>query len=202
MAVPNVVMRIVPAFVPEALIASNVGTWQTGQSLQHYIADETAAALFGLDASDTAEGLSLAVYSRAVHPDDRAGFRDRLSRVTEHGGLFVHEYRMVPREGVVRWVLARGRYERDPVTGEMRGRGILIDITDSKLDGLAEDRALFVKLDAGKHPLDRAAELAIKTREAIDEIEVHEKSVLRLAVDALLWALGRALARRTTSTLN
>ncbi|WP_244625479.1 PAS domain-containing protein [Methylobacterium mesophilicum] len=182
--------------MPEALAASNVGTWRTGQTVQHYITDETAAALFGLDPEQAAEGVPLLNYSRAVHPADRAVFHEKIDRVTEYGGLFVIEYRTMPRAGALRWVLARGRYERDPLTGEMQGRGILIDITESKLDGHVEDRALFIKPHTHKHPLDRAADLAVETRQAIDQVGGHEGQALRHAIDALLWLLGRTLARR------
>lgn len=188
--------QLLPAYVPEALAASNVGTWRTGHTPHHYIADETAAALFGLDPAQAAKGPLLLHYLRAVHPADHGLLNDKLNRVTEEGGLFVVEYRTMPPGGPLRWVLARGRYECDPKTGEMQGRGILIDITDSKLDGHAEDRAMFIKPNEVKHPLDRAAELAIETRKSIDEIEGDEGRALRNAVDALLWLLGRTLARR------
>jgi hypothetical protein len=191
-------MRTVPAHIPEAFAASNVGTWQTGQSVHHYIVDEAAAALFGLDAAKAAEGFLLMNFLKAIHPGDRKLFRDRIGRSIEHGGLFVMEYRTTPRPNEVRWVLGRGRYERNPATGEMQGRGILIDITESKLDGHVDDRALFIAPDAGGSPLERAATLALEAREAIEKIEDRERLVLLRAIDPLLWALGRVLARHAT----
>jgi hypothetical protein len=188
--------RAVPAFVSEALAASNVGTWQSGHDLQHYIADDATAALFGLDATEAAKGLPLANYSRAVHPTDRLLFHDKLDRVMEQGGLFVIEYRTLPRPDHLRWVLARGRYDRDPMTGAMRGRGIVIDITESKFDGQVEDRALFFEPEQASDPLELAADHAIGARRAIDETDEPEGSTLRHAIDTVLWHLGRRLARR------
>ena len=195
-------MRTVPAHVPEALAASNVGTWQTGQTVHHYIVDEAAAALFGLDAAEASEGVLLMNYSQAVHPADRALFHDKISRSVRYGGLFVVEYRTIPRPGVTRWVLARGRYERNPSTGEMQGRGILIDITESKLDGHVEDRAFFMKPHADDSPLERVAALALETRQVIEEIETKDRPILLRAIHALLWAVGRALARQHIDTRN
>lgn len=188
--------RTVPAYVPKALAASNVGTWRTSQTIQHYVTDEIAAVFFGLDPRQAAEGLPLLYNSRAVHPADRGLFHDKVNRVEEHGGLFVIEYRTMPLGDALRWVLMRGRYEQDPVTGEMQGKGIIIDITESKLDGHVEDRALFIEPHAYKQPLDRAADLAVRTRQAIDEIGGHEGKALRQSIDSLLWLLGRILARQ------
>lgn len=202
MGSPRPATRTVPAYLPEALAASNVGTWHSVADLQRYVADEAAAAMFGLDPVETAAGIPLSRYACALHPADRTVFSDRVDRVTENGGLFVMEYRTTPREGVVRWVLARGRYERDPATGEMAGRGILIDITESKLDGHVEDCALFVAPQVHHHPLDRAADLALEAREVIEAIDGRDGPILRQAVDALLWAVGRALARRTDGGCN
>lgn len=190
------VSQSLPASVQAALTASNVGLWQTCVSDDRYIVDETAAKLFGVDGQKAALGLPLALYARAIHPADRAAFRERVARVTYRGGLFVHEYRTIPHPKEVRWVLTRGRYEHDPVTGRMQGRGILIDLTESKLDGHVEDRALFVDLPRADDPLDQAALLALETREVIDGIADEAAPALREAVDALLWVVGRALARR------
>ncbi|QRE72882.1 PAS domain-containing protein [Methylobacterium aquaticum] len=192
----NQVTRPVLAFVPDALIASQVGTWETSFAIDRTFSDATTAALFGLDPDEAAKGLPLAAYARSIHPHDRAAFNDKIGRVREHGGLYVVEYRTIPALGDLRWVLARGRYQRDKHTGEITGRGIVIDITENKLDGRIEDRAFFITEEAAESPLDRAAACAIQARQAIDEVDGPEGLGLRRSVDALLLALGRALARR------
>jgi hypothetical protein len=160
------------------------------------VADATTAFLFGVDADEAARGLPLISYTRNIHPDDRTEFRQKLGLVRDRGGLFVIEYRTCPTPTDVRWVLARGRYERDPLTGLMVGRGIVIDITESKSDGRVEDRAFFVASDDGQPSLEHVAELTLKAREEIDELGEQESSPLRRAVDALLWIIGRTLAQR------
>jgi hypothetical protein len=95
-------------------------------------------------------------------------------------------------------VLARGRYERDSVTGSMTGRGIIIDITDSKMDGQVEDRAIFVAPQREGPSLDHIAALTLEARQEIDDLGVSKSSPLRRAVDTLLWAVGRALGEAQT----
>lgn len=194
--------RSVPAFVTAALTASNVGTWQTSRDGRHLTTDATTAALFGVGADAATLGLPLSKFTRALHPADRAAFADKHARMVAHGGLFVIEYRTTPSPRSVRWVLARGRYERDPATGEMQGRGICIDITESKLDERVEDRAFFRDVSVGvdETPLDRAAALAIEARRVIDTMGAEDRPALRQAVDGLLWAMRRALARQGADT--
>ena len=188
--------RPVLAFVPTALLASQVGTWESNVTTDRTVADATTAFLFGVDEGEASRGLPLLCYTRNIHPDDQAEFRQKLGMVRDRGGLFVIEYRTCPAPMDVRWVLARGRYERDPLTGQMVGRGIVIDITESKSDGRVEDRAFFVASDRGQPSLEHIAELTLKARGEIDELGEQETSPLRRAVDALLWIIGRTLAQR------
>jgi hypothetical protein len=126
-------------------------------------------------------------------PQDREMLTKRLEEVRTFGGMFVIEYRTRPAPHEIRWVLARGRYERDEVTGSMTGRGIIIDITDSKMDGQVEDRAIFVAPQREGPSLDHIAALTLEARQEIDDLGVSKGSPLRKAVDTLLWAVGRAL---------
>lgn len=206
-----------PDFLLGALAASQVSTWETDVTRGRTTTDAATAALFGLDAWEAGQGLPLAQFIDAIHPADREMVRRRIAVIGEQGGLFVVEYRTCPAPGSIRWVLARGRYEYDRLAGGMVGRGIVIDITESKLDGHIEDRAFFmVKQDlqedwADEDParetvfnedatdlarLDRAAAHAIATREAIDRLGETEKGELRRLVDLLLLTFGRLLARR------
>lgn len=183
------------SFVPDALSASQVGVWETDFANDLTRGDATLAALFGVDPARAAQGLPLAHYVRNVSTEDRTMLSDKLNHVRSVGGLFVIEYRTRPRPGDVRWVLARGRYELDEATGSMTGRGIVIDITDSKLDGQMEDRALFFAPDEASPSLDRVAMLALEARREIDDLGEQETSPLRRAVDAFLMAVGRAIAQ-------
>ena len=122
----------------------------------------------------------------------------------EHGGLYVVEYRTIPRPGDVRWILVRGRYERDRLTGSVFGRGIVIDITESKIDGLVEDKAHFLAPDIPEieAPLDRAAGYALKLKEAADQYAGGDAAGLGRAINTVLWIIGCALARRSKNYMH
>ncbi|CAX27538.1 conserved protein of unknown function; putative sensor (PAS) domain [Methylorubrum extorquens DM4] len=141
--------------------------------------------------------MPLAAYTKAILPADQDEFFTNIDRVCEQGGLFVVEYRVCSAERGVRWVLARGHYKRNTQTGKVLGRGIVVDITEGKLNGQAEDRALFVLPSRNEPPLDRIATYALQARRAVDDVAGHDGPALRSAIDGLLWAVGRALAKRS-----
>jgi hypothetical protein len=196
---PGHVAQPLLSFVPQALTASQVGVWETDFDNDRTRVDATSAAMFGLDPVEAAEGLPLAHFVRSVLPEDRTTLDDKLKHVRVYGGLFVIEYRTRPSPTEIRWILARGCYERDPATGAMTGRGIVIDITESKRDGQVEDRALFFAPEPDSPSLDHVAILALEARQEIDELGEAPGSPLRSAVDGLLWAVGRAIVAAQNS---
>lgn len=190
---PQPASQSVLPFVPDALTASSVGVWETDFENDRTRGDAILAAIFGVDPDEAATGLPLDQYVRKVLPEDQTALGERLRQVRSTGGMFVIEYRTCPTPNNIRWVLARGRYERDATTGAVTGRGILIDITDSKIDGQVEDRAMFFASDREGPSLDHVAALTLEARQEIDGLGEKEGSPLRSAVDALLWAVGRAI---------
>jgi hypothetical protein len=181
--------------LPDALIASQVGIWETDLGNDRTVADAVTAALFNLDSMQAALGLPLAAYVEAILPADREAFFTSLDRVSEQGGVFVGEYRVSSGARGLQWVLARGHFERDEQTGEVVGRGIVVNTTESKPNWPVEDRTFFA-LHKNEPPLERLATYALQARRVVDDVGEHERSALRLAVDSLLWAVGRAIARQ------
>lgn len=107
--------------LPDALIASQVGIWETDLGNDRTVADAVTAALFNLDSMQAALGLPLAAYVEAILPADREAFFTSLDRVSEQGGVFVGEYRVSSGARGLQWILARGHFERDEQTGEVVG---------------------------------------------------------------------------------
>jgi hypothetical protein len=184
-----------PTFAPAALRASKVGTWETDFARDVTACDATVAAMFGIDPQDAAVGLPLARYAAAIHPDDRHLFSETVERVARTGGLFALEYRTVPRVGRLCWVMARGRYESDLATGNLYGRGIAIDITESKSTGHADDQLIYLPVPTGDSPLERAVSHALEAGAAVDQISGSEARTLRAKINDVLWVMGRMLAR-------
>lgn len=188
-------VRELPAFAPRALDASGVGTWETDFSRDITVCDARIAAMFGFDPVEAAAGLPLTRYADAIHPDDQHLFTETVERVSRTGGLFAAEYRTVPQPGRLCWIMARGRYEFDEQTGNLYGRGIAIDITESKSTGHADDRLVYLPPLTGNSALERAVTHTLEARSAIDQIGGPESQTLRERINDVLWTLGRILAR-------
>lgn len=186
--------------VPAALQASNVGVWSWHVTEDIMRCDAACAAIFGVPPTVAKRGLPLEAAVRAIHPDDLGQFRRRIAHVVTHGGLFVAEYRTRPSPHEVRWVLARGRFEVEAGIG----RGIVIDITDSKRDGHVEDRALFAQSTpageaAANTPLIRVCDRALDLKHEIEALG-EEVPGLAPAVDLALLMLGRRLAQEVAQS--
>ena len=185
-------------FVRDALTSSNVGTWDYDLQRRLIFCDPVMSEMYGLTAEEGERGASPDCFSAVIHPADRERFGAKRRSMTENGGLFVIEYRTVVRARV-RWVLSRGRYDRDGTGQVVRGRGIAIDVTDGKQDGYADGLAFFTSTEVdpialGSNALERAAEHALAARSAIDALGMRGLS-LRADIDALLLRLGRQLAK-------
>ena len=68
---------------------------------------------------------------QTVHPDDRQG-ADRIVQEAAAGTELNAEWRVIDRNGAVRWLLARGRPLADSGGKLARYIGIVMDITDRK----------------------------------------------------------------------
>ncbi len=76
-----------------------------------------------------------------VHPDDLPGLRDHIAQHLEgYAASLEYEYRMLHKDGDVRWVLTRGVSAYDDIGKPNRIAGSISDITDRKLD---EERLLY-----------------------------------------------------------
>ena len=82
-------------------------------------------------ASGTFPGTLEAVFEQA-HPDDRETLRRAAEQSLEGHGRYALEYRIVRRDGVVRWVEARGRVLRDRSGRTERIIGVCTDVTERR----------------------------------------------------------------------
>jgi PAS domain S-box-containing protein len=136
-----------------ALIAGEVGTFEWEVAADRVWGDQNFARLFDirLDATGAAP---LADYLAAVHPDDRTEVMQRVRRTLETGSDYEAEYRIV-NDGQTRWVITRGKSERDEAGRVARFPGVVLDVTARKQaeEALraseARYRALFESIDEG-----------------------------------------------------
>ena len=93
---------------------------------------------FGYSVDDFISGRL--IYGDIIHPDDLQQIYDELNERTEKGWAKSHqEYRLITKEGEVRWVHEDTHIERDNFGNVIRYQGTVRDVTESKQ---AEDALL------------------------------------------------------------
>lgn len=179
---------------PLPLTAPSIGVWETDIEADRTRGDAGMARLFGLSETEAAEGVAIARLLAVFHPDDLRQDQERRRLVVEEGGVFVWEHRIVPAPGVLRWVLARGHYQRD-ARGRMVGRGIVLDVTDSRSDGHTEGPARFLSTrEAPGSLLERMTERALDIERMGRDLDPETAKLLRPLIEPLLHELGRQIA--------
>ncbi|MEL6060111.1 MULTISPECIES: PAS domain-containing protein [unclassified Methylobacterium] len=179
--------------VARALAASDVGTWEWHLDDGVLRCDAVAAAMLGVPRARGDRGSTFAVLLDRVHPDDQPRIGSLIDDRRRRGGLFVARFRTVPEADDVRWVLARGRFNRDAGDRVGEARGIVIDVTASSQDGFLDDAAFSAAEDA-TGGLDRVAELALMLFEsAASNLRQQEFDRLKPVLDVLLHEIGRQL---------
>lgn len=112
--------------------AGGIGTWSWDVRTDIVTVDATFATLFGVEPERAADGLPIATYVAAIHPDDRDAVAAEIARAVDGGDDYLAEYRVTGLGGKTRWVLARGRCARNAQGLPARFPGVVIDITDRK----------------------------------------------------------------------
>ena len=106
---------------------AGVGTWETDHLLGVGRFSPEAMMLLGTRqaAYTTTNWIEL------VHPQDRAAVMARWRRAVAEGGPYEMEYRpaAAPPDGNERWLLSRGRLDRDAAGRPVRAAGVLLDVT-------------------------------------------------------------------------
>ena len=116
-----------------ALEASGfVGTWDWDLREKRVFADPRFVAIFGGEQAWSVEGASVADYQKAIHPADVERVRRAIARARQRGGFVQSEYRIVQRDGTIRWIDARGRIRLDAAGKPVRFPGVAVDITERK----------------------------------------------------------------------
>lgn len=182
------------ALTPFGMSALGVGMWEDVPHLGRVRGDATMARIFGLTEAEAAQGVSWEQLSALFHPEDLARDQIQRRRVRDEGGLFAWEHRIVPAPGLVRWVLARGRFERR-ADGLVYGRGIVIDITDSRTEGPFEPPAGFLGAPAEQGSVvEQMADGAMRLWELLGDLGLDEAKRVQPLLEALLYELGRQIA--------
>lgn len=109
---------------------ANIGTWEWHIPSGELFWTERIAPLFGYHEGDLET--SYENFIGAVHPDDRQALLDAVSACIEHDVPYDIEHRVVWPDGTVRWLMERGRVQRDTEGNPLTMLGVVQDIDDRK----------------------------------------------------------------------
>jgi PAS domain S-box-containing protein len=109
--------------------SGNLGLWQLDLATSRIWATEQCRKILGVDAD--AE-LTQQSFIDACHPADRARALSVCQDAIGHGRSYEQEYRVLHRDGRVRWVLDRARNFSRTSPKSPRITGVIIDITERK----------------------------------------------------------------------
>jgi len=164
-----------------ALDIARIGTWSWDPDTGEVMLDERCHEVCGLLDVDS---LSLSDLMPRVHPEDWPRIEAALQEAffPDGNGLYAVEFRLLHKEGTVRWVVARGQtfFQWEGETRRpIRMLGTLLDITERKLAEEAlrksEGRHRFLsELAAATQPLTDAGEvMAVTARMLAEHLEVN-----------------------------
>jgi len=108
--------------------AANVGLWTRKIGSEMIWVNEKAGELWG---SPRGMQFTREDFFQQIHPDDRRLLVTLIRELEEGKNEFQLEYRIVSRDGSVRWIHSRGKVE--PVNGVRFIRGAIVDITKLKM---------------------------------------------------------------------
>jgi len=181
--------------VSEAALAAalehsgGVGFWMWDIRKDEARADPVSALLFNLSPARSRDGVSLAEILKAVHPDDQAHIAQVILDCVQSGSSYTAEYRVCAAGGRLRWVFSRGHFYLDEHGRPTTGRGVIVDITDSKAAGTAFAQRDGALVDA----LNQAADQCLSLHNTVSQL--GETPMLALT-ETLLLEIGRHLAAR------
>lgn len=137
--------------------AGAASSWNWDISANRLFADTRFAAMVGLDPLDLKAGVPTRYFFSAIHPDDVPRIRLAVAGILAGAEIFSKDYRLVKRDGSIRWVRAEGRGEADDDEEPVRFVGTLVDITDQRL---AQERLRIAQEAGGIGTFEHAAGFA------------------------------------------
>lgn len=126
--------------------AADAGFWSLVAQSGDLWATAKTRELFGLPATGE---VRVAEFLDRVHSGDRAQLRELIDAALRSDGRYRHEFRVVDRDGRVRWLAGLGRSVRDTESGAKTLMGVTVDITAR--------RAMLDKIRRQRARLDRAS---------------------------------------------
>jgi PAS domain S-box-containing protein len=162
------------------LRAAEIGTWTWDIPNDRIFADPNLARMYSVSAAD-AQGGPRAHYLSALHPDDRAKAGKAIAvALNSDTGNYEVDYRLIQKDGSLRWVLARGKVQRDEAGKPSRMLGVAIDITARKN---IEAALIEAQEKLNRHAADLEKQVADRTAHLNESIQSLEGVCYTIAHD-------------------
>jgi len=117
----------------QALSASGmVGTFNWHVQTDTFYSDAHFAQMFPVDPAKGEKGAPLAEYIAGIHPEDVERITGAVNHALTAGAKYIQEYRLLQKDGTIRWVEARGERLCDEKGKPSRFVGVVVDITNQK----------------------------------------------------------------------
>jgi PAS domain S-box-containing protein len=113
-----------------ALSSGLIGTWVRDLKKGIMYADESLCSLFDMEYSP--EGIDPYMFISRIHPDDLEASELKRKQAMDGAGDYEAEYRILGKNGSIKWVFARGKTEFDSDGSASRFAGVVGDISERK----------------------------------------------------------------------
>ncbi len=113
-----------------ALAAAGAGAWSMDIATELVWVSPRQRELFQFDGEET---ITYDNFARAIHEDDRPAVRAAVDEAIRSNTPLYVEFRIVLRDGRIRWIAARGRRQGTLAGKPERLIGISTDVTDRKV---------------------------------------------------------------------
>ncbi len=135
-----------------ALQASRMGTWSWDVTSGTLTWSADVAGMLGLEPLEF-DG-TREMYRRLMHPDDVPNMESAIQKTLSDGKQYLVEYRILLKDGSIRWIQERGQAYFDSSGKALRMTGTILDITDI-MDAQAERDRLIEELETKNAELER-----------------------------------------------
>ena len=125
---------------------SRSGVWEWNMTTSHFDWSLELFRIFGLDPEKDVPGIE--IWRSILHPEDAEATLQRFEIAVRDGTLLDMEFRIVQRDGEVRWINTIGQTTYDEPKQQSLMTGICIDITERKqaedIVQISEERARLI----------------------------------------------------------
>lgn len=125
--------------------AEMVGTFDWYVQTDTLYSDARFAHMFSMDPASGEKGVPISRYLAGVHPEDADVIVGAVKRAIATGDKCIQEYRLLQKDGPVRWAQLRGECLYDESGRPCRFVGVVVDVTSQKE---AQERQRLLALEA------------------------------------------------------